>query len=170
MLCCCYAVAMCNMHHNALNLIFCTVSHILHWPQSLEGYTWQKIKCHVAQVCSKNNYNIGLSSSLLSAWTVLGHNHWLEACQSWERLFFSRVWGGLLELLCSFAFGVGCFAAVALRRECSCNVRGVGLLYSCSIERGAQRFVSQAIRRANDNNLERSDTCVFEQRCKRSCD
>ena len=26
----CYAVAMCNMQHNALNLIFCTVYLILH--------------------------------------------------------------------------------------------------------------------------------------------
>ena len=74
---------------------------------------------------------------------------------------------GLFELLCSFAFGVGLYCSSSVeKRKCFCNVRGVGLLYSCSIERGAQRFVSQAIRRTNDSNLEGSDTSVFEQRCK----
>ncbi len=54
-----------------------------------------------------------------------------------------------------FCSSIDVFAALA---------RGVGLLYSSSIERGAQRFVSQAICRANDSNLEWSDTGVFEYR------
>ncbi len=49
---------------------------------------------------------------------------------------------------------------------------GVALLLS-SIERGAQRFVSQAIHRANGGNLEWLDTSVFAVSFSnfcRSCD
>ncbi len=64
---------------------------------------------------------------------------------------------GLLELLCSFAFGGAVSVAAALRRESVFSQRsGVGgeaALLLSSIERGAQRFVSQAIRRANNGNL-----------------
>ncbi len=48
-------------------------------------------------------------------------------------------------------FGVGLFCSSVVKRE-FCSVQGMGLLYSClSIERGAQCFVNQSIRRANDS-------------------
>ncbi len=69
----------------------------------------------------------------------------------------------LLELLCSFAFRSGVFYSSVEKRESFYTVRGGGAaLLLSSIERGAQRFVGQAIRRANDSNLEWSDTGVFE--------
>ncbi len=118
----------------------------------------QKIKCRVAQAYSINNHIQVCPFFSVCLNIVLGHGHWLEASSQLGSGFFAAEFEvGLLELLCSFAFGVR-----AVLQRCG----GWGCFTLVQHRARSPTFCeSSLVMPMIDSNLEWSDG-IFEWRCK----